>query len=256
MNKLSLLVAAILATNISAEEVKKKDWQVASELGVIITSGNTETTTFKGGIAAKHKMDNWKNEYKFNALYKEDEITQDDGTKESERSNEKYALSAQGNYILKNKHAHLFVYGSYVSDYFGAFRNEAVVSLGYGKRFYDSSSMSFDAEVGPGYKYFEYAKGTKNADGILIGGDTDGEPIALGKLDFNWDITDYAKFSQLAIFEYGESNTKSQFETALLTKINGSMQMKVGFKITNNSDVAPEKEKTDTETVLTLVYNF
>ncbi|MGB1201790.1 MAG: DUF481 domain-containing protein, partial [Cognaticolwellia aestuarii] len=43
---------------------------------------------------------------------------------------------------------------------------------------------------------------------------------------------------------------------ALLAKINGSLQMKVAFNVTNNSDVADDKESTDTETSFTLVYSF
>lgn len=249
MKKLVLLCTAILASNAVAEEAKSP-WKVSSEIGVILTSGNTETTTLKAGINAKHKLEKWSNEYKLNAIYKEDEVSQNDGTKETQRTNEKYSASAQGNYALSTKHSHLFVLGSYVSDYFGAYRNESLISAGYGKRFIDKENMTFDAEIGPGYKSFEYAKGT------VIGSDTDNEIIGLGKVNFNWNITDYAEFNQLVQIETGSTNTKTTFETYLLTKINGSMQMKVGFNVTNNSDVAVGKEKTDQETILTLVYNF
>lgn len=247
---LSLVVAALTATNVVAEEANK-DWEVTSELGLILTSGNTETTTLKGAIKAKHEMENWTNEYKLDGLFKEDEIEKDDGTKETQRTNEKYFASAQGNYKLNEENSHFFLFGSHTSDYFGSFRNESVFSLGYGKRFLDTSNMYFDAEIGPGYKYFEESK---NEDGTK--GDTDGEAIALGKVNFNWDITEYAKFTQTVGMEYGSTNTKTKSESALLTKINGSMQMKVGFNVTHNSDVDSDKENTDTETTLTLVYNF
>jgi len=112
--------------------------------------------------------------------------------------------------------------------------------------------MYFDAEIGPGYKYFE---DPKKKDGTK--GDTYDEAIVLGKVNFSWDITEYAKFTQTVGMEYGKTNTKTKSESALLTKINGSMQMKVGFNVThNNSDVNSDKENTDIETTLTLVYNF
>ena len=69
---LSILVAASAATNAFAEDTKT--WEVTSELGAIITSGNTETTTLKGGIKALHNLESWNNEYKINGLYKEDEM--------------------------------------------------------------------------------------------------------------------------------------------------------------------------------------
>ena len=252
---LSLVAAALTATNVVADEAKK-DWEITSELGLILTSGNTETTTLKGAIKARHEMENWTNEYKLDGLFKEDEVENDDGTKETQRTNEKYFASAQANYKLNESHAHFFLFGSHTSDYFGSFRNESVVSLGYGKRFLDKPTMYFDAEIGPGYKYFEFPKDSKDEQGNDISGDKDGEAIALGKANFNWDITEYAKFTQTVVMEYGSTNTKTKSESALLTKINGSMQMKVGFNVTHNSDVDADKENTDTETTLTLVYNF
>jgi putative salt-induced outer membrane protein YdiY len=56
--------------------------------------------------------------------------------------------------------------------------------------------------------------------------------------------------------EYGDTNTKTVSESALLTKINGSLQMKFAYNITHNLDVSDDKENTDTETSLTLVYSF
>lgn len=251
---LSILVAATAATNAFAEETQT--WDITSELGAIITSGNTETTTLKGGIKALHNLENWNNEYKVDGLYKEDEVENSAGVKETQRTNEKYSLSAQGNYKLNEDHSHLYIYSSYVSDYFGAYRNEAVISAGYGQRFIDRADMWLNAEIGPGYKYFEFPEGSVDEDGIPNAGDTDSEVIALGKLDYNWQISDNAKFTQLVSVEYGDTNTKTRSETALLAKINGSLQMKVAYNITNNSVVADDKESTDTETSLTLVYSF
>ncbi|OUS70496.1 hypothetical protein B5G52_14155 [Pseudoalteromonas sp. A601] len=251
---LSILVAATASTNAFAEETQT--WDITSELGAIITSGNTETTTLKGGIKALHNLENWNNEYKIDGLYKEDEVENSDGAKETQRTNEKYSLSAQGNYKLNEEHSHLHIYGSYVSDYFGAYRNEAVISAGYGRRLLDRSDMWLNAEIGPGYKYFEFPEGSVDEDGIPNAGESDSEIIALGKLDYNWQISDNAKFTQLVAVEYGDTNTKTRSETALLAKINGSLQMKVAYNITHNSDVADDKENTDTETSLTLVYSF
>ena len=118
--------------------------------------------------------------------------------------------------------------------------------------------MWLSAEIGPGYKYFEYPDDSTEVDGNgnPLAGEFEGEVIALGKLDYNWQISDNARFTQLVAVEYGDTNTKTRSETALLAKINGSLQMKVAFNVTNNSDVADDKESTDTETSFTLVYSF
>jgi len=257
LKALSILVAASAATSAFAAD-ETKTWDVTSELGAIVTSGNTETTTLKGGIKVLHNLENWNNEYKLDGIYKEDEIENDDGVKETQRTNEKYSISAQGNYKLNEKHSHLFIYGSHVSDYFGAYRNESVISAGYGLRLIDRSDMWLNAEIGPGYKYFQYPDDSTEVDdnGNSLAGEREGEAIALGKVDYNWQISDSARFTQLVSVEYGDTNTKTRSESAILAKINGSLQMKVAYNITHNSDVADDKENTDTETSLTLVYSF
>ena len=257
LKALSILVAASAATSAFAAD-ETKTWDVTSELGAIITSGNTETTTLKGGVKVLHNLENWNNEYKLDGIYKEDEIENDAGVKETQRTNEKYSISAQGNYKLNEKHSHLFIYGSHVSDYFGAYRHESVISAGYGLRLIDRSDMWLNAEIGPGYKYFQYPNDSTEVDdnGESLAGEREGEVIALGKVDYNWQISDSARFTQLVSVEYGDTNTKTRSESAILAKINGSLQMKVAYNITHNSDVADDKENTDTETSLTLVYSF
>ncbi|CAH9052667.1 hypothetical protein PSECIP111951_00666 [Pseudoalteromonas holothuriae] len=259
---LSLCVITIIASKASAQsdEAKKvkKTWDVSSEVGAIITSGNTKTTTLKGGIKAKHNLDNWHNEYKLSGIYKEDEIENSADERVTERTNEKYSLSTQGNYKLTEDHSHLFIYGSYVSDYFGAYRNETVVSVGYGQRLFSNENMYLNAEVGPGVKRFEHQNDSSEIDenGNALAGTSESEVIGVGKLDFNWQLSENARFTQLVAVEYGESNTKTTSESALMTKINGSLQMKVAYNVIHNSDVSPEKDNTDTETSLTLVYSF
>ena len=176
LKALSVLVAASAATSAFAAD-ETKTWDVTSELGAIVTSGNTETTTLKGGIKVLHNLENWNNEYKLDGLYKEDEIENDQGVKETQRTNEKYSISAQGNYKLNEKHSHLFIYGSHVSDYFGAYRNESVISAGYGLRLIDRSDMWLNAEIGPGYKYFQYPDNSTEVDdnGESLAGEREGE---------------------------------------------------------------------------------
>jgi putative salt-induced outer membrane protein YdiY len=261
---LSLCVLAAVSSNVAAEEAsdkkpkEQKTWDITSEVGAIVTSGNTETTTLKGALKAKHNLENWRNEYKLDGIYKEDEIENDDGERVSERTNEKYSVSMQGNYKLNEDHSHLFIYGAYDSDYFGAYRSETVLSVGYGLRLLNLDNMYLDAEIGPGMKRFEYQEDSTELDknGNPLAGTTESEVIGVAKVDFEWQVSDNARFTQVVGVEYGDTNTKTTSESALLTKINGSLQMKVAYNITHNSTVDEGKENTDTETSLTLVYSF
>ena len=125
-----------------------------------------------------------------------DEI-ESDGRKIDKRTNEKYSLSLQGNYQLGTEGSHLFALGSYVSDYFGAYRNEALVSVGYGLTLLDSDNMKLSFEIGPGMKWFEFGRGTEDEKGNLIEGQSDSEFVGVAKANYDWQISDNAKFTQL-----------------------------------------------------------
>lgn len=69
-------------------------------------------------------------------------------------------------------------------------------------------------------------------------------------------ISDTAKFTQTLSTEVGSDNTKSSAESALTASISGNLSLKVSVAFDHNTNVADGLEKLDTETALTLVYNF
>ncbi len=63
-------------------------------------------------------------------------------------------------------------------------------------------------------------------------------------------------FTQLLEFNIGENLTTTRSETALSVNIVGSLAMKIAVVVRHNSEVLEGKEKTDTESTVTLVYGF
>ena len=57
-------------------------------------------------------------------------------------------------------------------------------------------------------------------------------------------------------FEIGEELTTTRSETSLETNIVGNLAMKLAVNVKHNSDVLPGKDKTDTESTVTVVYRF
>lgn len=235
--------SALSAQEASTDETKV--WQTSAELGAITTSGNTVGTSITGKIDARQELENWSNQYIFSAFFKEDEKEGADGNTITERSAERYLISAKGAYKLAVEHDNLFIIGSHTSDKFGAFETYNTVSVGYGTRLYDAETQHLDAEIGPGY--FSGSRATGESESGLI---------IRGAAAYNWQISESAAFSQTLSVEYGDDNTRTIAETALTAKINGAMQMKAAFLVQNDSDVQPDKENTDTQTSLTLVYSF
>ncbi|MBB3121439.1 DUF481 domain-containing protein [Pseudoduganella violacea] len=227
------------------EELPERDWSVSAELGAITTTGNTAGTSVTGKIDARQELENWSNEYIFSGYFKEDKNEQEDGSKVKERSAERFAASAKAAYKLIGDGKKLFVLGSHVDDKFGAYTKYTTIAVGHASRWYKSRDKTIDVEMGPGYFSGTRANGDKE-NGLTI----------RGAAAMRWQLSQTALFTQTLSVERGTSNTHSVAETALSTKINGTMQMKAAFSARNDTNVPADKKGTDTQTSLTLVYSF
>ncbi|MCS4306350.1 putative salt-induced outer membrane protein YdiY [Rheinheimera pacifica] len=242
---LALAVAGGVQAQAHDAAATGKVWTTSAELGAITTSGNTVGTSITGKIDAKQELEQWSNQYIFSAFFKEDEKTNADGDKVTEKSAERYMISAKTAYKLESEFDKLFAFGSYTDDEFGAYTEYTTLAVGYGTRVYNAEDKSLDMEIGPGY--FTGKRST---------GETENGLIVRGAASFKWTISESASFAQTLSVEYGDDNTRSIAETSLLAKINGSLQMKAAFLVQNDSDVPVGKKSTDTQTSLTLVYSF
>jgi putative salt-induced outer membrane protein YdiY len=232
----------------AAAEVEKP-WEVAAELGVIATSGNTETTSIQAKLDAKQNLQRWHNHYILTALFKEDQITREDDTKVTEQTAEKYFGSVKSAYQLERENTNFFIFGSHTDDKFSSYSKYSTVAIGYGTRLYENDTMVLDAEIGPGYfraKQVLADDTTQDESGVLL----------RGAASFKWQLSETAEFVQTLSVESAEDNTRTVAESSVTTRINGALQLKVGLNIANDSRVAPDKEKTDTTSYVNLVYNF
>lgn len=257
MHKLTLVLALTSSSVVSTAFAQdaKKPWDVEVDIGAIATSGNTETTSLQFKIDAKQNLEKWENQYVFNSLFKEDEVTQDDGTTSKEKTAEKYFGSAKFAYLIGVEKSYLFGFGSYTDDQFGAYQTYTTIALGYGDWLYSSPRFNWFIEAGPGY--FEGEKVIENDDETLP--DTisvESGAILRAATALEWKVTSNATFKQSVSVESGSDNTRTVSETSLSASISEKMKMKVGFAVANDTDVAPGKEKTDTTTFVNLVYSF
>ena len=229
----------------AAESVEEKlGWQTSAELGAISTSGNTTGTSITGKIDARQELEDWSNEYIATGFYKEDRY-KEDGVTHSNRSAERFSFSAKSAYKLVDDQEKLFVLGSYVDDKFGAFTQYTTIAVGHATRWYESANKTLDVELGPGWI-------SRTRDN----GDEESGLTARAAAHYRWKISPSASFSQTLSLESGAGNLHSVAETALSTKINGTMQMKAAFSARSDTNVPPDKKNTDTQTSVTLVYSF
>lgn len=236
--KITFLAAAIVASSPAiAEETKavKSPWKASAELGYVATSGNTETETLNAKMAASHERDKWRHEGEIAALNASDEV----GT-----TAEKYTFSAQSNYKMTDID---FIFGNidYENDKFSGYDYRVTESIGYGRRVINDTDLILDLEIGPGARQSKLETGETESEGMLRGA---------AKLD--WSISSTSKLTEKLVIEAGEDVTVTKSVTGLSSKINGNLSMKITYTYKKTSEVPVGIDDTDTETAVTLVYNF
>ena len=244
MKKLLLAIAGTCVAASAIAQDEPKPFTMDGEFGLIVTTGNTETTSATAGITAQQELENWSNDYQIEGLYKQETVIQD-GEEVERTSAQKFFASAQGNYKLENPDHRLFAFSSYEDDRFSNFDYQATLAGGWSQKMWETEKTALEYSIGPGYSLAETQAGVDN-DSFIV----------RGSAAFKWFISDTAKFTQTASTEVGSENTKSRAESALTATISGSLSMKVSLRLDHNSNVAQGVEKLDTETAVTLVYNF
>ena len=237
LEKLSLIPAAMLVSGMvmAEDEVKQVEWEGEVELGLVSTSGNTETDTISAKAKISREQGKWRNAGKFSAFNTSDKT----GT-----TAERYELTGQSDYKFSERE---YVFGiiNYEDDRFSGYDYRVSESIGYGRRVLDRPDMTLDLEMGPG------ARQSKLDDG-----NSDSEFMVRGAAKYLWNITKTSNFSENLTVEAGQDATISKSVTALSSKINGSLAMRLSYTMKHTTDVPPGIEKTDTETAVTLVYSY
>lgn len=225
-----------------------EEWEASAELGLLFTTGNTETESLKGKLNVARDYKRWRHKGVFDYYTAEQE---DQATGETFETADRLFVSAQSNYKFDpDSKSSLFVFGSYEEDPYSGYEYQSTVAVGYGARYRYSESIYADYEIGPGYAV---------AKPIVDGVAQESESSAILRLagNLNWKISENSTFGALLSSEIGEDNTKSRGELSVSSNINSALALKVSLAATHNSEVANETiENLDTETAVTLVYSF
>ncbi|NIB42656.1 DUF481 domain-containing protein [Pseudomaricurvus alkylphenolicus] len=242
MRTLFFMIGVLTIQGTVGEETPSSPWGGELELGFVSTSGNTETTTIKGRAKLQHEQESWRNTTNLDTL----------NTKEDDqRSAEKYFLSHKIDYKLSDK-SYVFLFGSYDDDRFSGFDYQATVSAGYGRKMLnDIEHMSLELEVGPGFRM-----SVVDAEAEAAGADDQEEAILRGSLNYQWQLSDNAVFSEELTVESGSDNTISKSITALRANIVANFSLKLSYTIKYTEEVPVARKHADTETAVTLLYSF
>ncbi|MGM0412961.1 MAG: DUF481 domain-containing protein [Pseudomonadota bacterium] len=216
------------------EAVEEPTWSADIELGMVDTSGNTNTNTTNGAATVVHERDHWRHRGDIGALRAREE-----GVTTAER----YTAAAKSDYKFRPRD-YVFLALRYEDDRFSGYDYRASEAVGYGRKVLDDDRFELDAEIGGGARQERIEDGERTNEG-------------LGRLagNFRWQISETAKFSQTLLLEV-DGGTYTRSVTALSARVLESLSMKLSHEIRTNTDVPADTEDTDTVTSINLVYSL
>ncbi len=206
-----------------------------AELGMVTTSGNTNTRSVNAKVRLRYLSGPWRNEGRLEGLRISDGDTV---------TSERYLASGKSDYRFSPAD-YVFVTVRYEDDHFSGYDYQLSEAVGYGRRLVDAARVKLDLEIGAGGRHSRETGGRQRDEGILRGA------ARLG-----WDISPTARFTEELLVESGESNTYTESISALRVRINSQFALKLSLTVKHNSDVPAGVEHTDSVSAITLVYDF
>lgn len=253
----ALCILPLISYAVTAEEAKP-EYTASAELGFLYKTGNTKSADVKAGLNLKHQKDKWRTEVAFNILAKKLEKTEknEDGTEneEFETTDNKWNIVAQTNYTIgEEKKNYLYGNLAHEQDKFSGFESQSSFSAGWGRNWHETETSSFFADIGPGItRNVTRATETKASE-------SNSNLIIQAQAVYTHKFNDYVKFKQYFVArqatESGE-NSIYKSETSITAQLIDALQLKFALRVDYDTEVEPEFENTNTETSMTLIYNF
>jgi putative salt-induced outer membrane protein len=211
------------------------DWQPNAELGIVATTGNSDTVSVNGKLAAKGEDEAWLHDYY--ALFLRSRQEDDDTA-------ERYEVGGKSGFKLTDRR---YVYGAlrYEDDQFSAYEYQATLSGGYGWHAIKTDPTTLLFEIGPGYRNAEPAGPNDTENSVIV--------RAFG--DFHHKFNENTEFFNTLLIESSSDNTFAQNDIGVSVKVSRSLALKAALQARHNSEVDPGTDKTDTLTTLNLVWS-
>jgi putative salt-induced outer membrane protein len=219
----------------TAEPEETGPWFGHVKFGYLATSGNTENSNMNSSFQLGYTAGKWVHTFDTFAINaSENEAT----------TAESYELGWKSERNLSDVD---FLFGrlNWRKDRFSGYPEQFSQSVGYGRRLIDKAPHTLNAEIGIGARQAERIDGVQENDGILRAG-----------LDYKWQFSETAAFTQDFVVEAGQNNTYLESISAITARLIGDLALVASYTIKNNSDVLPGTESTDTYSAVALEYAF
>lgn len=224
--------AALAATLLTPFAASATDWKPSGELGYVMTSGNSETSSLNAKIGVLGEG-TWVHDYYAAVLRGET-----DDTKTAQR----FELAGKSGYKLSER-SYVFGSGRYEKDDFSSFDNQITAAAGLGWYAVKNDKTTWLFEAGPGARRSELVTGEKETDFI-----------GRGLMDVKHALSETTQFFETLLVETGSSNTFLQNDIGIAVSISKALALKAALQVRRNSETPRGVEKTDKLTTINIVW--
>lgn len=245
----ALCLLPLVSYTALAEDAAKPEYSASAELGFLYKTGNTKSVDIKAGFNLKHEKEKWRSTLAFNILTKK--LEEED---EFETTDNKWDILAQTNYTIGESGKN-YLYGNlaHEQDKFSGFESQSSFSAGWGRQWHKTETSSFFADIGPGVKYDV----TRATDTLASESSTN--LIIQAQALYTRQLNEHVEFKQYFVARQATKSGENSIyksETSVTAQLIDALQLKFALNIDYDTEVEEGFEDTNTETSMTLIYNF
>lgn len=212
-----------------------------ASLGIIVNTGNTDTSNVNTGVVIKYKRRRWSDHFQGSAQF---------GRDSGAVTKEQYFAQNQMNYRFSDSFKQ-FIYanGNITVDRFSPYNYQSVFSMGYGRDLVEGKAFKLSVQAGPGFRLSEDRDDGESHRNLVLS----------TQLDASWQITKNGQLTEALTYNVGSPFNYLKSVTAFINKITKNIALQISFAVAHYSSIPPGStltKKTDTTTSISVVYNF
>jgi putative salt-induced outer membrane protein len=235
-------VLLALAATVAGAADPPPPWSGEASAGLVVTTGNSESTTANAKAQVVHQSARWRNTTGVGTLKTEqtDALTGDDV-----RTAERYGVANKTDFSFTERD-YAFLALEFEKDLVGPVRERTSETAGYGRKVLTGPAHLLEAELGAGARQTE-DQGTAEEHGDFIG---------RARVAYTWNFSGTSYLGETLKVESGDSNTFTESVSELRVSLVGALFALGSYTVRSNSDVPAGARKTDTITALSLGWTF
>jgi putative salt-induced outer membrane protein len=217
MRKATMALALMgLAPALALAETPAKPWTGEGEVAYLKSTGSSEQETFKGFSDTRYQHNAWTHQLRLEGVNSSDGLT-------DQRTRERYFVLEKSSWNFTPRD-YLFVKPQYEKDLQSAYSYQAMISAGYGHKFFDTETLKLSLDIGAGTRFSK----------LEATGDVEDEAVGNTALKFEWAFRPGARFTEDVAVDSGEDSTVTRTRSALIFALSDILGMVIAYETKND----------------------